>query len=79
MGSKEGTSEARSKVADPFSTGGGKLKPPLNASLHEFGDHLASAEVCPGAIGRELERSHGPVAMIRFLLARCSQGEQLCA
>ena len=68
----------RSKVADPFSTSGGNLKPPLNASLHEFWSDLACAEVCPGEVGRELERSRGLVAMMRFLFARRSKGEKLC-
>ena len=61
------------KMTDPFSTGGGS-----NVPLHEFENHFISADVWPGAVGRELECSAGPVAMVRFLFARRSKLRGAC-
>ena len=65
------------EMTDTLSTGGWTLKLPLNAPLPYFRNILASAEVCPGAIGGELERSVWPVAMVCFLFTRHFKCKQL--
>lgn len=64
-------------MTDPVSTGGGKLKPPLNAPLHELRNGFMSAEVCSWAVGREFECSAGPVAMERFIFTWRFKCEEL--